>query len=91
MTKLINEIHPNENLIQRWMSYCDRIFHWIIAVLLLLLFAGLFMSGTAFGFGLIVLAVAIFGVVLVPFFLIKLFTPGKVEPKSDDGRENNHK
>ena len=91
MTKELNEVPPNENLIHRWMSYCDRIFHWIMAVLLILLFAGLFLSGTAFGFGLLFLAGGLFIIVLVPYILIKLFTPGKPEPKADDGRENNPK
>lgn len=86
MTKRINEIPHNEGLIHIWMGYCDRVFHWVIAVMLLSLFAGLFLSGTALGLGLIVLAIALFCVVLVPFILIKLFTPGKQEPQRDDGQ-----
>lgn len=91
MTKRINEINPNEGLIHRWMGWCDRVFHWIIGVMLLLLFAGLFMYPSPFGLSLLTLAAILFALVLVPFLLIKLFTPGKVEPRADDGRENNQK
>lgn len=91
MTKRINETSPNESIIHRWMSWCDRVFHWIIGAMLLFLFAGLFMYPSPVGLSLLTLAAILFSIVLVPFILIKLFTPGKVEPKADDGRENNPK
>ena len=91
MTKRLNETSPNENLIHRWMSWCDRVFHWIIGLMLLFLFSGMFLYPSPVGLSLLTLAAILFAIVLVPFLLIKLFTPGKAEPRADDGRENNPK
>lgn len=84
MTSKLNEISPRENLIHQWMGYCDRVFHWIIALLILSIAAGIVFSGTALGISFFVLASALFCLVILPFIAIKIFTPGKIEPKSDN-------
>ncbi len=80
MISKLHETNPNENLIHRFMGWCDRGFHWIIGLMLLLLFAGIFMYGSGIGMLLLGIAITLFFLVLVPFILIKLFTPGKIEP-----------
>lgn len=82
MTKRINETSPHENLIRRFESACDRVFHWIIALMLLFLVAGLLLPPSSLGVYLLILAGILFFIVLIPFVAVKMFMPEERKPQS---------